>query len=112
MKSGQVIAMAHEENNLYILDASPFIPEYAYMVMTNDINTLIKSADVPIHHALVASTNSATGTTTIWHCYLGYIMLQSVKRLFQQNIVKGMHITDSNSHNSGTCKACLEGKQT
>jgi len=65
MKSGQVIAMAHKENNLYILDASPFILEYAYMVITNDINTLIKSTDVPIHHALIASTNSTTGTTAI-----------------------------------------------
>jgi len=65
MKSGQVITMAHEENNLYILDVSPFIPEYAYMVITNDIDTLIKSADVSIHHALIASTNSATATTAI-----------------------------------------------
>jgi len=112
MKSGQVIAMAHEENNLYILNASLFIPEYAYMVMTNDIDTLIKSADIPIHHALVASTNSATGTTAIWHCRLGHIMLRSVKRLFQQNMVKGMHITDIDSHDSSICKACFEGKQT
>jgi len=112
MKSGQVITMAHEENNLYILDASPFIPEYAYIVITNDINTLIKSTNVPIHHALIASTNSATGTTAIWHCHLGHIILRSIKRLFQQNIVKGMHITNSDSHDSGTCKACLEGKQT
>ena len=112
MKSGQVIAMAHEENNLYILNASPFIPEYAYMVITNDIDTLIKSINVPIHHALIASTNSATGTTAIWHCRLGHIMLRSVKRLFQQNMVKGMHITDSDSYDLGICKACLEGKQT
>jgi len=111
MKSGQVIAIAHEENNLYILNASPFISEYAYMVMTNDIDTLIKSTDIPIHHALVASTNSATGTTAIWHRCLGHIMLRSVKRLFQQNMVKGMHITDIDSHDSGTCKACLEDKQ-
>jgi len=75
MKSEQVIATAHEENNLYILDASPFIPEYAYMVMTNDIDTLIKFADIPIHYALVASTNSATGITAIWHRRLGHIML-------------------------------------
>jgi len=75
MKSGQVIATAHEENNLYILDASLFIPEYAYMVMTNDIDTLIKSVNIPIHHALAASTNSATGTTAIWHRRLGHIML-------------------------------------
>ena len=112
MKSGQVIMMAHEENNLYILNASLFIPEYAYMVMTNDIDTLIKSTDVSIHHALIASTNSATGTTAIWHRHLGHIMLRSVKRLFQQNMVKGMHITDSNSHDSDTCKAYLKGKQT
>jgi len=65
MKSEQVIAMAHEENNLYIFDVLLFIPEYVYIVMTNDINTLIKSADVPIHYALVVSTNSATGTTAI-----------------------------------------------
>ena len=111
MKLEQVIAMAHEENNLYILNASPFIPGYAYIVMTNDINTFIKSANVPIYHALIASTNSATSTTAIWHCHLSHIMLQSVKMLFQQSIMKGMHITDSNSHDSGTCKACLEGKQ-
>ena len=103
--------MAHEENNLYILDASPFISEYAYMVMTNDIDTLIKSANVPIHHALIVSTNSTTSTTAIWHCLLGHIMLRSIKRLFQQNMVKGMHITDSDSHDSGICKACLEDKQ-
>ena len=112
MKSGQVISMAHKENNLYILDASPFILEYAYMVITNDINTLIKSADVPIYHALIASTNSTTGTTAIWYHYLGHIMLRSIKRLFQQNMVKGMHITDSDSHDSGIYKAYLEGKQT
>ena len=111
MKLEQVIAMAHEENNLYILNASPFIPGYAYIVMTNDINTFIKSANVPIYHALIASTNSATSTTAIWHYHLSHIMLQSVKMLFQQSIMKGMHITDSNSHDSGTCKACLEGKQ-
>ena len=39
-------------------------------------------------------------------------MLQSIKRLFQQNMVKGMHITDSDSHDSGIYKAYLEGKQT
>ena len=104
--------MAHEENNLYIFDASPFIPEYAYMVIINDVDTLIKSADIPIHHALVASTNSTTSTTAIWHCRLGHIMLRSVKRLFQQNMVKGMHITDRDSYDSGTCKTYLEGKQT
>jgi len=82
MKSEQVIAMAHKENNLYILNALLFIPEYAYMVITNDIDTLIKSADVPIYHTLIASTNSATGTTAIWHRHLGHIILQSVKRLF------------------------------
>jgi len=65
MKLEQVIAMAYEENNLYILNASPFIPGYAYIVMTNDINTFIKSANVPIYHALIASTNSATSTTAI-----------------------------------------------
>ena len=56
--------------------------------------------------------SSATSTTAIWHRRLGHIMLRSVKKLFQQNMVKGMHITDSDSQDSGTCKACLEGKQT
>ena len=65
MKSGQVIATAHEENNLYILDTSLFTPEYAYIVMTNDINTLIKCADVSTHYALIASTSSATGTAIL-----------------------------------------------
>jgi len=27
-------------------------------------------------------------------------------------MVKGMHVTDIDSHDSGTCKACLESKQT
>jgi len=82
------------------------------MVMTNNINILIKSADVLIYHAFIASINSATGTIVIWYHCFGHIMLRSVKRLFQQNMVKGMHITDSNSHDPGTCKAYLEGKQT
>ena len=64
MKLGQVIATAHEENNLYILDASPFTPECAYIVMTNNINTLIKCTDISTH-ALIVSTSSATSTAVI-----------------------------------------------
>ena len=110
-KSGQVITTVYKENNLYILDALPFIPECVYIVTTNNINTLIKSTDASAHYAFTTSTSSSTGTITIWHCYLGHIMLRSVKKLFQKNIMKSMHATDSDSYDSATCKACLKSKQ-
>ncbi|KAF5356898.1 hypothetical protein D9756_006429 [Leucocoprinus leucothites] len=39
-------------------------------------------------------------------------MLHSVKKHFQKNMVKGMHLTDDEAHDPATCKACLKGKQT
>jgi len=74
-KSGQVITTAYKKNNLYILDTLPFIPEYIYIVTTNNINTLIKSTNAFAHHAFTTSTSSSTGTITTWHCYLGHIIL-------------------------------------
>ena len=112
IKLGQVVANAHEENNLYILDASLFTPKCTYITIMDNVDTLINSMDISSHHALVISTNSSTGSITTWHCQLGHIMLQSVKKLFQQNMVKGMYITDSTGHDLVTYKACLEDKQT
>jgi len=117
IKLGQVITIAHEENNLYILDVLLFIPEHVYVITTDNTDALINFIDVsnkalitdlvPLHYDFTVSTNISTSLVTIWHCY---IMLWSVKKLFQQNMVKNMHVTDNDSHNLNVYKSYLEDK--
>ncbi|KAF5363875.1 hypothetical protein D9756_000060 [Leucocoprinus leucothites] len=122
IKSGEVIATAREEGNLYVLNAAPLTSEHTYITTRSDLDSLLCSIDISENAsevdstipqtALVASTNTSTGSIDTWHRRLSHIMLHSVKKLFQKNMVKGMHLTDDEAHDPTTCKACLEGKQT
>ncbi|KAG2121902.1 hypothetical protein DEU56DRAFT_689932, partial [Suillus clintonianus] len=45
------------------------------------------------------------------HRRLAHIAPESVKKLFEQDMVKGMEVSGSITHEKQVCKPCLEGKQ-
>src|SRR5262249_8060408 len=96
-----------------------YSPEHAYIASVNSPNIFLDSPDVPHASdtpphlsALVASSNTSSDSLDTWHRRLGHIMTRSVQKLFRQDMVKGMNISNDEGHHSTTCKACLEGKQT
>ena len=104
--------IAKENDGLFIVNATPVIPERAYIShTTREIN---EDSDLnPGSHevALVTRTKISKATLSIWHRRLGHISLTAVKHLLRHDMVTGMEISSDDASGS-TCIPCLEGKQT
>ncbi|KIL57633.1 hypothetical protein M378DRAFT_16140, partial [Amanita muscaria Koide BX008] len=111
-KSGDLCGVAHEVDNLYILNATPIAPEHAYISHTTREITEESNLDSPaLKAALVATVKKSKAGLHTWHRRLGHIAFNAIKKLFNQKMVKGMEINDDDAHES-TCVPCLQGKQT
>ena len=62
--------------------------------------------------ALTACTYSLKAMIDTWHCQLAHITPDSVKKLLDKNMVKGMEVSGPTTHENATCGACLKGKQS
>jgi hypothetical protein len=108
--SGTLCRIAYESENLYILKATPVIPERAYI--SRSLEEITEDTDldpIALQTAYVARYSKANLNT--WHRRLGHIASDSVKRLYQKHMVKGMKITDFRKHtHKEICVPCLKGK--
>lgn len=93
--SGTLCRIAYESENLYILKATPVIPERAYI--SRSLEEITEDTDldpIALQTAYVARYSKANLNT--WHRRLGHIASDSVKRLrrFVYLVLKGsMHAT-------------------
>jgi transposase InsO family protein len=92
MASNRVVSKASLDQGLYILGVSVLKMETA--------NVTCASSDSK------ASLNQ-------WHCWLGHINVNYVRRMVKKGMVNGMSmIPDSNEKTDTICAVCLHGKQT
>ena len=110
--AGTLCGKANEIESLYILKATPVIPERAYI--SHSLGEISEDTDLDpdiLQSAYVARHSKANLNT--WHRRLGHIASDSVKRLYQKHMVKGMEITDLRNHTyKEICVPCLQGKHS
>ncbi|KAG1825381.1 hypothetical protein EV424DRAFT_1295530, partial [Suillus variegatus] len=52
-----------------------------------------------------------SATLDTWHRRLGHINFDSISKLISKDMVNGINIKGSSTHNKAVCQPCLEGKQ-
>ena len=109
--AGILCGIAYEVESLYILKATPVIPKHAYI--SRSLGEISEDMDLDpdtLQSAYVARHSKANLNT--WHHCLGHIASDSIERLYQKHMVRGMEITDFRNHTyKEICVPCLQGKQ-
>ena len=108
LANGKVVVLVYKQNSLYILQVSSNEVPWAYIMQGP---SPILNTDKPCINMLASKVQLLSASLETWHCRLGHLNVGSVLKLAQKDMVNGMDIEGSNSHNKSTCKACLEGKQ-
>ena len=108
-RNGSIAALARRQESLYILKGQTCTTERAYIIEGPRPNSLL-NAEEPIV-ALTACTYTLKATIETWHRQLAHIMPDSVKKLFEKDMVKGMEVDRPLTHDDATCEVCLKGKQ-
>lgn len=102
------MALATRQQSLYILRGQTCSSERAYIIQGP---SQLLDAIEPIR-ALTACSYSSKASMETWHRRLAHTNLNSVRKLYGKDMVRGMEVSGSTAHEADVCKACLEGKQS
>jgi hypothetical protein len=95
---GQLIGMALSSNGLYRLPCTVIGAEQVYITKyTSNWN---------VEAAQVARTTTATASVDVWHHRLGHISVESILKMAQSGMARGIDITGNKEDRKGYCEEC------
>jgi hypothetical protein len=108
--AGQLTVIGHIHGNLFFLNATP-LTAMAYITSLPTDTERLSLHDLQ-DSAYSARTTTSTALLKIWHHRLGHTILESVKRLEREEMVKGMQIRNVYTTTHPPCSSCLHGNQS
>ena len=109
--NGHIIVYGHRENGLFIFDGTTCLSkEYANVTILSNLESVNDSIEEKTDEL---PQKKFTGSLTMWHKHLGHVTKATVKKLFKEQMVKGIEINKHDGKDeTHQCSTCLKGKMT